>query len=282
MGGSTSSDTKTTTQNLTPQQQSLVDAASPLYSQFAASNPTLPGGAGVSPFDPSQTAGQEAVLGSAGDASKIVGSAGKENAYMSSGALLDPNTNPGFQGAIDAAARPINDQFRDVTLPGIASGASTNGSGGIGANFGGSRQGIAEGLASRGAANAVKDATAGVINSGYNKGLDTTLAAIGQAPGQAAAQTIPGTITSTVGDIRQGQAQNVLSANNAASQFTQWLPLLKAQLLTQGAASTPGGSATSVGTGNKSADPFSQLIGGASAAGGLAGGLSKLIPLLAL
>lgn len=280
MGNESKADSKTTTQQLTPEQQALVSQASPLYSQFAASNPTLPGSAGVSPFDPLQTEGQNEVLGAAPAAGNIVGTAGRTNQYMASGALLDPNTNPGFQGAINAAARPIQDTLRDVTLPGIASDASTSGSGGVSANYGSSRQGIAEGLASRGASNAVKDATAGVINAGYNKGLDSTLAAIGQSPTIAASQTIPGTITSTVGDVRQQQAQAGLSADTAASPFAQWLPLLKAQMLTQGAGALPGGSTTSTGTSNTDANPLSQLIGGASAAGGLAGGLSKLLPFL--
>lgn len=70
-----------------------------------------------------------------------------------------------------------------------------------------------------------------------------------------------------------------MSADQQAQQFADWLPAIKAQLLGQGAAGLPGGSTQSIGTTETSANPFSQVIGGAAAAGGLAGGLSKLLPL---
>lgn len=106
------------------------------------------------------------------------------------------------------------------------------------------------------------------------------LQSIGQSPTIAAAQTIPGTTTSTVGDVRQQQTQAGLTADTAAQQFQQWLPFLKAQLLTQGAGALPGGSATSTGTSNSDASPLAMLIGGTAAAGGAASGLSKLLPFL--
>lgn len=281
MGSETKSDTKTTTQNLTPEQQQLVSASTPFYSQFAASSPTLPGAAGISPFDPLQTQGQGEVLSSTGQAKSTVDSANAQNQYFTSGALLDPD-NPATQGAIRAAVRPISDNLRDVALPGIAADASTSGSGGISANFGGSRQGVAEGLAVRDATNKIGDVGASIANQARQSGLQATLAAIGQAPTIAASSTIPGTITSTVGDVRQQQAQNLLSADNSARSFQDWLPLLKAQMLTQGAGALPGGSATSVGTSNTSPNPFQMILGGASAAGGAAGGISKLLPFLML
>lgn len=281
MGGSSTSDTKTTTQQLTPEQQQLVSQATGNWQQFANSNPTLPGSSAIAGFDPLQTAGQEQVLGSVGQAKGTVDSANAQNQYFTSGALLDPD-NPSTQGAIRAAVRPLTDTYRDVTLPGIAANASTSGSGGVSANYGSSRQGVAEGLATRDLNNKISDTSNAIANQARQSGLNATLAAIGQSPQIAASSTIPGTITSTVGDVRQGQAQNVLSADTAASQFQQWLPLLKAQLLTQGAAGLPGGSVTATGTSNQDANPISQLFGGAAAAGGLAGGLSKLLPLLAV
>lgn len=281
MGGTSTADSKTTTQNLTPEQQKLAGLAGGQYEQFAASNPTAPGGASVSPFDPLQTQGQNTVLGAVGNAGDIVGGAGTANKFLTSGAALDPATNPSLKAWQDAAVRPIFDNLNETTLPQLSADAST-GAGGISANLGGSRQGIAEGLATKGAYNAAGATEANIGNAGYGAGLNAMLTATGQAPGTAAAQTIPGTIQSTVGDVRQGQAQQVLTADTAAQQFQQYLPALKAMLLTQGAAGLPGGSTTSTGTSNTSANPISQLIGGASAAGGLAGGLSDLLPLLAV
>lgn len=281
MGSGSSSDSKTTTQNLTPEQQSLVSLAQPGYQAFAAGQQSLPGAAGVSPFDPSQVAGQNKVLESTGTAGNVVGGAANANQFLTSGAALDPATNPSLAAWQKSAVQPIYDNLKENTLPQLSADAST-GAGGVSANFGGSREGIAQGLATKSANNAAGATEANIANSGYNAGLGAMNTAVGQAPTVAAAQTIPGTIQSTVGDVRQQQAQQVLSAQQQADQFQQWLPLIKAQLLTQGASGTPGGSTTAVGTGNTDANPISQIIGGASAAGGLAGSLAKLLPLLAV
>lgn len=281
MGGGSTADSKTTTQNLTPEQQKLASQASGYYDQFAASNPTLPGASGVAGFDPLQTAGQEQVLGSVPQAANTVNSANAQNQQFTSGAYLDPD-NASTQGAIRAAVRPLTDTYRDVTLPGIASDASTSGSGGVSANFGSSRQGVAEGLATRDLSNKIGDVSSTISNTARQGNMQNMLTAIGQAPSVAASSTIPGGITSTVGDIRQNQAQTTLSAQQQADQFAQFLPLLKAQLLGQGAAGLPGGSSTATGTSSTQANPISQIIGGASAAGGLAGGMAQLLPLLAV
>jgi len=280
MGGASQADTKTTTQQLTPEQQQLVSAATPGYLQFATSNPTLPGREAISPFDPLQTAGQEQVLGAVPEAGKVVGGAAGANQWLTSGAQLNPESNPYLAKNIAGATAPIFRNLNTTTLPQLSADSSTNRAGTIGANVGGSREGIAEGLATQGAYDAAGNTAAAIANPAYQSGLSSLLQAIGQAPGTAAAQTIPGTITSTVGDVRQGQAQQMLSADTAAQQFQQWLPLLKAQLLTQGAGALPGGSTTSVGTSNKDPGLFQQIVGGASAAGGAAGGLAQLLPFL--
>lgn len=277
MGSDTKSDTKTTTQQLTPEQQQLASMAAGNYVDFAGSHPTLPGSSAVAGFDPLQVQGQQEVLGAAPQAGATVNSANVRNQKLTAGDYLDPD-NPSTQGAIRAAVRPLTDTFRDITLPGIAADASTGG-GGISANFGGSRQGVAEGLAARDLGNKVGDVSSTIANTARQSNMAAMLQAIGQAPQVAASNTIPGGITSTVGDIRQNQAQTGLSADSAAKQFEQFIPLLKAQMLAQGAAGIPGGGATSTGTSSGTTNPFNQIIGGASAAGGLAGGLSKLIPL---
>lgn len=282
MGSSDTSDSKTTTQQLTPEQQNLVSAATGNYDQFAASNPTLPtGDQAVAPFNVNQIAGQNQVLSATPQIASTVGTAANTNQQISSGEFLDPGSNPVVQNAVKAAIQPIYDNLNESTLPQISANAST-GAGGISANFGGSRQGIAEGLADKAADTTAGETGATIMNSALQNGLNATNTAIAQAPTSAASLTIPGTVTSTVGDVQQQQAQNVLDANNSASQLAQWLPLLKAQALGQGAAGLPGGSTTAIGTSNTAANPLTQVIGGASAAGGLAGGLSKLLPLLAL
>lgn len=280
MSTNTGSTSNTTTQNLTPDQQNLVDLAQPGYQQFAATSLTAPtADQSVAPFDPNQVAGQNAVLGTTGTQSNVVGSAANANQLETSGALLNPSSNPSLAAYQQSAVDPIYKNLSQVTLPQIGANAST-GSGGISANFGGSRQGIAEGLATEGANNAAGNTEASIANAGYGAGLNALTSGVAQAPATAAGLTVPGATQSTVGDVQQQQAQSVLNANTAASQFAQWAPLLQSQALTQAAAGTPGGSATSTGTSNSTPGLAQLLIGGASAAGGAAGGLSKLLPFL--
>jgi hypothetical protein len=338
MGGGSQQNTTATTQQLTPEQQSLVSLATPQYQQFAASNPTLPTGAqAVAPFNAAQTAGQNAVLGATGiggggqfggggasgswggptptpqqwptgaaggnvggtssatpgsavgspNMGSTVGTAAGTNQYLSSGAFLDPGSNPYVQNAVSAATQPIFQDLSQRTLPQ----QQATGAAGSGVNYGSSREGIQEGLDVQGAQRAAGQAGANIMNTALGQGLTATNQAIAQAPTTAGSLALPGATASTVGDVQQQQAQNTLNANNAAAWFQQMLPLLKAQSLTQGAAGLPGG--TTIATGQGTSDPgmFADILGGASAAGGLMGGLGKLggsaglaglLPLLAL
>lgn len=277
MGGGSSQQTTTATQNLTPEQQSLVSLATPQYQQFAASTPTLPTGAqAVAPFTAPQQTGQADVLGATGNMGSTVGTAAGTNQYLSSGAFLDPGSNPYVQNAVKAATDPIFQDLSQRTLPA----QQATGAAGSGVNYGGSREGIAEGLATQGAQRAAGQAGANIMNTALGQGLSATNQAIAQAPTTATSLAIPGATQEAVGGEQQQQQQNVLNANNAAAWFQQMLPLLKAQALTQGAAGLPGGSTTSVGQGSTDPGLFANIIGGASAAGGLAGGLGKLLPFL--
>ena len=277
MGQSSGSNQTTTTQQLTPEQQALTSLAAGQFQQFAGSNPTLPtGNQAVAPFTPAQQQGQQMTLNAAGRMEPVVGTAAGTNQYLSSGAFLDPGTNPYVQNAVKAATDPIFQDLSQRTLPQ----QQATGAAGSGVNYGGSREGVQEGLDVQGAQRAAGQAGANIMNTALGQGLTATNQAIAQAPTTAGSLALPGGVTSAVGDVQQQQGQSVLNANNAASWFQQMLPLLKAQMLTQGAAGLPGGSSTSTGTTQQNADPISQIIGGASAAGGLAGGLGKLLPFL--
>jgi len=70
------------------------------------------------------------------------------------GAFLDPRTNPGFQGALQAAFRPALQAFREQVVPGIQNAAIQQGA------FGGTREGIVESQAARNLTNTLFD-TAG-------------------------------------------------------------------------------------------------------------------------
>src|SRR6516162_9169251 len=276
MGQSSAQGQSQTTQQLTPEQTQLMQAATGNYMNFAGSNPTMPTGSqAVSPFTGAQTSGQNQVLQAAKSMAPVVGSAAGTNQYLSGGAFLDPGSNPYVQNAVSAATQPIFQDLSQRTLPQ----QQATGAAGSGVNYGGSREGIQEGLDVQGAQRAAGQAGANIMNTALGQGLTATNQAIAQAPTTAGSLALPGATASTVGDVQQTQAQNVLNANNAAAWFQQMLPALKAQMLTQGAAGLPGGSTTAVGQGTTDPGLASLLIGGGAAAGGLAGGLGKLLPL---
>lgn len=261
MTTSSKADEKTTTQQLTPEQQNLISMLMPQAQQFAASNPTLPGASGVAGFDPLQTQGQNEVLASAGEAGNVVGGAAGANKWLTSGAALDPTTNPALRNTISAATDPIFKNLNRSTLPAIGANTSVGNDGKMGANYGGSRQGIAEGIASGDAYEAAGHAAAPIALGAYNSGLNSMLTATGQAPSIAGAQTIPGTITSTVGDVRQGLNQSMMTADQKAKNFADFLPMLKASFLGNMAAGLPGGSTHAVGSSSSDMSPLQAIIG---------------------
>ena len=291
MGQSSGTSQGTTTQQLTPEQQNLVNLAMPGYQAFgtAGAPPVPTGNQAVAPFNAAQTQGQGQVLGAAapgGPMSNLINTAGGETGNLASGSLLDVGNNPVVQNAVNATIAPIQRNLQQQTLPQLSS-ASTVGAGGPSANAGGSREGIAEGLASQGATLAEQQAAANVVAPAYSSGLSGTLQALGLAPQMAGTYALPGATTSAVGDVQQQQAQNVLNANNSAAMMQYMWPLIQAQALTQGAEGLPGGTVQSSGQTTQQAAPWQiaaglgaaagSLMGGGGGAGGGAGGLTGLL-----
>jgi hypothetical protein len=199
--------TQTTTQELSPEQRQLMNLAMPGVTQFAASVPQRYQGSQVAGFDPSQVAGQEGALGSAGVQTALARGGGATSDYWMSPNALDITKNPGLQGNIDAATRPITQALTEQALPAIRDSAERSG------NFGSSRQGIAEGLASGRASQAIGDATSGIVSKAYDTNVNAQLKALGLLPSTIGTQTTGDITTSNVGDVRQGMAQSLLGEN---------------------------------------------------------------------
>lgn len=89
--------------------------------------------------------------------------------------ILNASSNPYLQSYMEAATRPLEQQYAEKIMPGIAGSAITAG------GYGGSRQGIAEGLASRGLSQASGDTTAKIASEGYGQGLNAMLGGLGAA-----------------------------------------------------------------------------------------------------
>jgi hypothetical protein len=79
----------------------------------------------------------------------LMGQASGEIGKMLNGDYLDPNNNPGFQGALSAAIRPITQAFSNEVMPGIDSmfsGAGRTASGMHGQAYSNAQQDLARGI----------------------------------------------------------------------------------------------------------------------------------------
>lgn len=260
MGGTPAPQTQTTTYQLSPEQRQLLDLAMPGVTNFAAKVPQRYQGSTVAPFDPSQVAGQEGALGSAGTQTNLARSgAGTALDWLKPGAL-DVTNNPALQGQVTAATRPITQALTEQALPAIRDSAEKTG------NFGSSRQGIAEGLASGRASQAIGDATSNVVNNQYNTNVATQLKALGLLPQTEAVQTAGDVTTSGVGDVRQSMAQSLLGQDVGNFNYDQLAPFLQSQQIMSLLSGLPGGTNVSTASTPQKNYLTSALGGAASGA----------------
>lgn len=269
--GTPTTQTQTSRVELTPQQTELLNYATPYAKQFATKPPVLPAGSGVAGADPMQAAGQAAALAQAPAQGSLATSGANATNRILSEDFLHPESNPALKGAIDAATRPIREQFLTSTLPQIRGGAVVNG------QYGSSRQGIAEGIAARGAASAMGDVASNVANQGYQTGLAAQNNTMGLLPQTIGAQLAPALTTSGVGDVRQAQAQREMDATRQNDLWNQLKPLMMAQELTGLATGMPGATTINTGPGPTQPSVFQRLLGGASTGVGLGTALAPML-----
>lgn len=274
MGGGSQTQQQTSTVNLSPEQQSLINQGMPFANKFAAQGGvTLPGEAPIAGFTPGQITGQGmATAAGTGVQQKLTNQAADTSNFLESGAAFNPATNPGLAGAIKGATQPIMENLTQQILPQI--GASAVGAGG----YGGSREGVAEGIASRGAEEATGQATSNIENANYQNALDQMTKALMFSPQTVAEQTIPAQTVSGVGDVQQAMDQALKSYGFSSDIFAQENPLTVAQDLMGLSAGIPGGSVTTQGTVNNQMSPLQEAMGGASIGSALFGGQNGIFP----
>lgn len=138
--------------------------------------------------------------------------------------VLNPATNPGLQGAITAAQRPVMQQFTDAG--GVLS-QIRDAAGGAG-QFGGTRQGIAEGIASGRLSQTLGDISSSMVNENYQKGLDTFSKTLAFAPEAMKTNLLPAQMLEAAGLQKEDYAQeqeNYLAAMRDWEMNKQWAPL---------------------------------------------------------
>jgi hypothetical protein len=241
-----------------------MNLALPGVRTFAAQTPKLYPGSQISPFDPSQTAGQELALGAAPQQAQLA-----QSGADITNARLNQDPQAMRDAAISAAVRPIYQNLQEKALPAIRQGAVSTG------GFGGSRQGIAEAQATRDAGQTASDTAAKVSANIYDTDVKAQLQALGLLPQTQQAELSPATTTSGVGDIRQQQAQQLLGQDVSNFNFEQYAPFLQSKEILSLLQGLPGGTAVSTGSVPQQ-NPFTQALGGAAAGATLGSALGPV------
>src|SRR3990172_2283200 len=115
--------TQTTQQVLSPEQREQVNTAMGLIRPVSQNLPDMPS---VPGFDPAQTQSQEGVLAKAGAGGPLEArsaNAAKANNFLTSGDVMNLDSNPYLKGAVDAAVRPLSENFQRVVMPSVRGGA---------------------------------------------------------------------------------------------------------------------------------------------------------------
>lgn len=262
MSGGGNQPTQSTTTQLSPQQQQIMDLALPKVQQFAASTPQKYPNSAITPFNANETAGQNSVLGQVGNINTVGNNAAQANNFYTSGNVWDPAANPNLQHAVDASVRPIYQNLTEQVLPAIRGDAVNTG------NFGSSRQGIAEGLATRGASQAAGDTASKLVQNQYDTNVNAQLKATALAPSVQQGLTTGGTVQSGVGDVQRAQEQAALNEQVGNFNWQQYAPFLQAQDLMSLIQGMQGG--TTISTGNTpTSNPATSALGGAAAGASL-------------
>lgn len=147
--------------------------------QLAANQQLLGGNAINETMFDIDNSGRNLTIG-AGDLANIAGGgtteSGVQGMQQGMAHLLgagNVQNNPYLNAAMEAAIRPVTQQFQESVMPGIKQGAMGAG------QMGSSRQGIAEGIASRGYMDTIGDMTAQMGSQAYGQGLNAVQAGAG-------------------------------------------------------------------------------------------------------
>lgn len=260
--------TQTNTVKLGPEQKKVFDLAFPSIEAYAASTPTLFPGTGVAPFNPTEVAGQQALLGAAG--SPLVGAgANAQQVLLDPSQMLAPNQY--VNAAADATVQRTTQNLMENILPQIRSGSTVAG----GAYSGGAtRQGVAEGRAIEGTNQQLSNALADMYLKNYSTGLSAMTQAIGQNPSVLQTQLFPGSVMGAVGGQQRGLEQAQLDEEIRKFYTAQDLDLSKSQQLLNLISGMPGGTGTSTVTGAyPQQSPLMQALGLGTTALGLFSGM---------
>jgi len=253
--------TQTTQQVLSPEQRELLNLGMTSAKGAMESQPPVPGTLG---FTPAQAAAQESTLAKTGEGGAVSNLANKLGGAQSflTGDVMKMESNPYLQSAIDAALRPITENFQQSVIPSIRSGAVQAGP----TALGGSRTQLALGKASGDYMRQVGDTASSMANTAYGQNLEALVKGTALAPQTMQSMLFPEAAMEAV-----GAQQRQLATEQAYDPMRQnELDWSRALQLLGASGSTPGGGTTST------VNPAT----GSGTSGALAQGIGAALPLL--
>ena len=267
MSGGGGTTTSTVQQQLTPEQSQLLRGVAPIAQAYIQNPPKAYGGALTAPVSPQTTQGQNMALGAAmGPIQAQTQQALAGSQWLTSGQALDPRSNPYEQAAINAAIKPITQNFQENVMPGISNQAMAAG------QYGYNRQALETNQAMRDYLQSVGSTSAGMANQDYQAGLNAMTSALYSAPQIAQAGALPSEMVGAVGLQRQQMQQQAIDAAMQQYYTSQFLPLTIAQQIASMAFGMPGGGSIGQQQG-AGTSTLQGILGGLTGAAGLGSAL---------
>lgn len=255
MSGGGGTQKSETTFELSPEQRWFLEQAKPWFEKFAANPPTVDPRSGITPFNELQEQGQRMALGAVPGMSRLAGAAGAGNEFLTSGAVLRPETNPALQAHMTGVTNQLTRGATEGLLPALRSGYSTDA-----ADFSSSRKDIGEHLIGSDTLRQIGDTNANIANTAYGQGLDAMTQGMALAPNVQSMQLAPGLVTAGVGQQQQSMEQALLSEALAKTREQQMLPASIGKEFLAALGAIPGGTTTST-TETPGASPLQTILG---------------------
>lgn len=257
--------TSTTVQELSKEQKAILGLATPIFQNYfkggfsGLQDKVFPGKNTIADQSANEKLGASILRSQAlGPLQTSANSMLSGMNFMTSGKVLDPNTNPGLKGTIDAAVRPLTEQYSQTIMPEVRGDMLLSG------GYGSNRQGIETGMASNNLMRAIGDTSSNIAFQGYNTGLESMQRSLAFAPGVMQAAQLPGQTVSAIGAQQRQFNQNNIDENMQNWYNKQFFPLMLAQQIAGTAFGYPGGSTLTKTSGGGGASPLQGAIGGAA------------------
>lgn len=217
----------------------------------------------VQGFDPLQTQGQQGVIDKQGSLQQMSGNLASASNFLT-GDVMDINKNPALQRAVEAAMRPITENFQNVVMPGLRTEAVNAGA--LGSPKGNMRGQVAADQYLR----QIGDTSASMLNTAYGQNLDAMIKGTALAPQSMQATLFPEAALEGVGAQRRELAQQ--QGSQAFNQ--QMLPFNLGLQLISSAGAAPGAGSTSTVQGAQPKSTWTSMLGAGLSAASLLAGLA--------